>query len=111
MLVPLNTRFIEEQQLVNASPSANTMSGTSHAATVMSLSVTSSTYGLADASCLCCRMPEMLAYESSWVHVCGHVMSSWNRRRTVGDSSRESLTDLHWNCIRFSVARLAFTCW
>ena len=62
----------------------------------------SAAYGLVDASCLCCSMPEMLAYESSWVHVCGHVMSSWNRRRTVGDSSRESLTDL---------ARLAFTCW
>ena len=56
-------------------------------------------------------IPETEAYDSNCVHIWGHVILSWNLNRTVGLSNRESDTDLHWNCMRFNVARLAFTCW
>ena len=55
-------------------------------------------------------------YWSTWFHTHGLVILNLNRSMTVGDISRLSDTDLHWNCMRPApvlaiVARLALTDW
>ena len=55
-------------------------------------------------------------YCITWFQTTGLVIRSLNRSMTVGDMSRLSLTDRHWNWKRPApvlamVARLAFTDW
>ena len=55
--------------------------------------------------------PWTLRAEVSWVHVCLHVILSLIRSITVGDKSKLSETDRHWNWSLFRVALLALTFW
>ena len=49
--------------------------------------------------------------DTSWSHTWGHVIFRRIRSITVGLSSKLSLTERHWNCSRFLVARDADTFW
>ena len=107
-LVPLNCRLMDVQQLVNASPSANTKHGTAwlplFAAVPFMFARALMPFWETPFSPCTARM--LL----TWVQILGHLIFNLNLSRHTGLTNRLSDTDLHWNWILSSVAREAWTC-